>query len=168
MQIERRRTPHRKAAPRQSVSPPQSEHCCCFDNSTPSSSRTRSFKPMPVGIGPDELRGDFGAINRCRHDTKGLEQDRNIETGEMEQFGDFRVGQKPLDISPGSGRPRFERHRRTHRRATIGPRKAGREEGQALRFRCRSRRYRRNRHRPAGRPYGSGCSSGAPITARET
>ena len=53
---------------------------------------------MPVGIGPDELRGDLGAINGRRHDTEGLEQDRNIETGEMKQFGDFRVGQKPLDV----------------------------------------------------------------------
>jgi len=45
---------------------------------------------VPVGIGPDELRGDLGAINGRRHDTEGLEQDRNIETGEMKQFGDFR------------------------------------------------------------------------------
>lgn len=56
------------------------------------------FEPVPIGVGPRDLRGDLRAIDRRGHDTEGREQNRYIESREMEQLGDSGVGKKALQV----------------------------------------------------------------------
>ena len=53
---------------------------------------------MPVGICAGELRGNFCAENRSCHDTECQSQYGEVETAEMEDFGDVGVFQNLYKI----------------------------------------------------------------------
>ena len=53
---------------------------------------------MPVRIGAGELGGDLGAIDRRRNEAEGLGQYADVETGEVEELQNGRIGEQALEI----------------------------------------------------------------------
>ena len=121
------------------VAAPQSELCCCFERSIFSRSLHRSRRPVAVGEGARQPRGDLRAIDRHRHDAEMMVEHREIEAREVKELGHPGVCEKPLQ--PGRAvaaraRTGSDAHPRFRPKAARGT--AGRDAGLAP-----SPRYRR-------------------------
>src|SRR5271170_384684 len=55
------------------------------------------LKSVPVGIGPRQLGGDLGAIDRRRHHAERVAQRRHVETAEVKQLQHVRVREQLLE-----------------------------------------------------------------------
>src|SRR5262249_33072985 len=56
------------------------------------------LQPVLSGVGTGQAGRDLGAIDRGRHDSECLVQGGKVESGEMEDFDDRRVGEQPLQV----------------------------------------------------------------------
>lgn len=56
--------------------------------------RCQIFQSMPIGIGAGEFRGNFGAVDRCRHHTEIVAENGHVEAGEMKNLNNARICQK--------------------------------------------------------------------------
>ena len=110
------------------------------------------LQPMSVGIGPDQPRGDLGAIDRSRQHAEAVEQHRDVEPPEMEELQHRRIGEHPASGSvPPAGPPRSAPGARRRRRPRAAPGRAGHVPAAVPSSRCRSPPPGRARVPPAGR-----------------
>ena len=65
-----------------------------FRDLDPEQLGTQVLQTVPVGVGPTQLRGDFGAVDRAVDRTYRMRQSRQVETGEMKQLGDSSIRQQ--------------------------------------------------------------------------
>jgi len=60
------------------------------------------LEPVPVGVGPRDLRGDLGAIDGRRHDSERMMEHAHVEAAVVEELHDPRIGQQALEVGRAS------------------------------------------------------------------
>ena len=56
------------------------------------------FQAVLVGVGTGKPRSNLGAVDRFRHDAKGVAEHGEVEPPEVENLDEAGIGQQPLQV----------------------------------------------------------------------